>query len=109
MARETIVTLVDDLDGEVADETVAFSLDGTNYEIDLSNENAGILRERLADFVEHARRAPRSGSKASKPARSHSNRERSTDIRSWARGQGIKVNERGRIPASVVERYDAAH
>ncbi|GAB2820199.1 Lsr2 family protein [Actinocorallia aurea] len=112
MARETIVRLVDDLDGGAADETVSFSLDGAAYEIDLSAENAKKLRDSLNAFVEHSRRAgsAKRGGRGTGPAkRGASNRERSADIRAWAKGQGIKVNERGRIPASVVEQYDAAH
>ncbi|MCD0452270.1 Lsr2 family protein [Actinocorallia sp. API 0066] len=111
MARETIVRLVDDLDGGAADETVSFSLDGAAYEIDLSAENAKKLRDSLAAFVEHSRRAGsvKRGRTGAPAKRGASNRERSADIRAWAKGQGIKVNERGRIPASVVEQYDAAH
>ncbi|GAB3277868.1 Lsr2 family protein [Actinocorallia lasiicapitis] len=112
MARETIVRLVDDLDGGAADEAVSFALDGVAYEIDLSTENAKKLRDSLAQFVEHSRKAgsvKRAGRGVGRPARGTSSRERSADIRAWAKGQGIKVNERGRIPASVVEQYEAAH
>jgi hypothetical protein len=113
MARETIVRLVDDLDGGAADETVSFALDGAAYEIDLSNANAKKLRDSLAQFVEHSRKAGSVkrgvGRGAGRPARGTSSRERSADIRAWAKSQGIKVNERGRIPASVVEQYEAAH
>ena len=110
MARETIVRLVDDLDGGAADETVSFSFDGVAYEIDLSSENAKKLRDSLIPFIEHSRRAgsaKRGRRGAAKGGAS--NRERSADTRAWAKGQGIKVNERGRFPASVVEQYDAAH
>src|SRR4051812_6696210 len=51
------VRLVDDIDGEAADETVEFGIDGKSYEIDLSKDNAGRLRDALADFVSAARRA----------------------------------------------------
>ncbi len=43
-----------------------------------------------------------------RPGRTASSRERSADIRAWAKDQGITVSERGRIPASVAEQYDAA-
>lgn len=42
-------------------------------------------------------------------SRAASSRERSADIRAWAKARGIKVNERGRIPATVVEEYERAH
>ena len=62
MAQKVQVLLVDDLDGSEATETVAFGLDGASYEIDLSTGNAGKLRKELAHYVEHARKAKRSGS-----------------------------------------------
>jgi hypothetical protein len=43
MARKVETTLVDDMTGDAADETVSFSLDGVEFEIDLSAHNAGIL------------------------------------------------------------------
>jgi hypothetical protein len=83
---------------------VRFSLGGTDYEIDLSKRNAAAFRRQLAPFVEAARRAgPRR-----RPVRSAVSRERSADIRAWAKQQGIAVSPRGRIPASVVEQYEAA-
>ena len=55
MAQRVSITLVDDLDGSEATETVAFGLDNTNYEIDLSEQNAKELRSRLDEFVAAAR------------------------------------------------------
>ncbi|MBA9001480.1 MULTISPECIES: histone-like nucleoid-structuring protein Lsr2 [Thermomonospora] len=106
MAQKVQVLLVDDLDGGEADETVSFALDGASYEIDLSGENAKKLRDSLAPFVQHARKA---GTPRRRRSRGASSRERSAEIRAWAKAQGIKVNERGRIPASVVEKYEATH
>jgi hypothetical protein len=106
MATKIAVTLVDDLDGSVAEETVRFGVGGTEYEIDLSTKNAGALRARLGPFVEHARKSGRGQRR--RPARPTSARERSSDIRAWAKAQGITISDRGRIPASVVAQYDAA-
>jgi hypothetical protein len=106
MATRTTVALEDDLDGGPADETMRFALGGAEYEIDLSKQNARRFRRQLAPFVEHARQAGR-GSRR-RAGRTGSDRERSSAIRAWAREQGIGVSERGRIPASVIERYDAA-
>jgi hypothetical protein len=105
MAQKVQVLLIDDLDGGEADETVSFSYGGSSYEIDLSNGNASKLRDALKPFVDNARK--RSATRRRSPAAS--SRARSTDIRAWAKSRGIKVNERGRIPASVVEQYDATH
>jgi hypothetical protein len=30
-------------------------------------------------------------------------------VRSWARDNGYQISERGRIPSSVIEAYQAAH
>ncbi|TDD80539.1 histone-like nucleoid-structuring protein Lsr2 [Actinomadura rubrisoli] len=107
MAQKVQVLLVDDLDGGKAEETVAFSLDGRAYEIDLNKKNAAKLRKVIAPYQESARKARAVGRKSA--TRAAGNRERSADIREWARSAGIKVNDRGRIPANVIERYEAAH
>jgi hypothetical protein len=110
MAQIREVRLIDDLDGEAADETIEFGIDGKNYEIDLSTANAGKLREVLASFVAAARRSGgrrgRSGGAGAAPARRPSiDREQNQAIREWARKRGMKVSDRGRIPAEVLEAY----
>lgn len=111
MAQKHIVELIDDIDGGTAAETVAFGLDGTNYEIDLSTKNAAKLRDVLAVYVGSARRANRggrpagSGRRAGRPARG--DREQTQAIREWARKNGHKIGEKGRIPATVLEAYHA--
>jgi hypothetical protein len=111
MAQKVTVTLVDDLDGSTAEETVEFGLDGVSYTIDLSSGNAGKLRDALADFVGSARRA--GGRKRVGPGRpvgvkarpASADREQNQAIREWARKQGMKVSDRGRIPAEVLDAY----
>jgi len=85
---------------------VRFAIGGTEYEIDLSSKNAAAFRRQLAPFIDHARKTGRGPRRL--PGRSASSRERSADIRAWAKEHGITVSERGRIPASVVEQYEAA-
>jgi Lsr2 len=106
MAQMVSVELEDDIDGGPADETLRFGLDGMEYEIDLSKKNASTLGRQIAPYIEHARKAGRGQRR--RRARTPSGRERSGDIRAWAKDQGIPVSERGRIPASVVEQYEAA-
>ncbi len=106
MATKTTVILEDDLDGGPADETVRFGFGGAAYEIDLSTKNARAFRKRLAPYIEHARKAGPAPRR--RPGRTAASRQRSGDIRAWAKDQGIPVSARGRIPASVVERYRAA-
>lgn len=107
MAQKVTVALVDDLDGGEAAETVTFGIDGKNYEIDLSSGNADKLRHSLAKFVAAARRpggARRSGG-AARSARPVVDREQNQAIRDWARQNGWKLSDRGRISAEVVESY----
>jgi hypothetical protein len=113
MAQKVTVSLVDDLDGTEAEETVEFGLDGAFYEIDLSEDNAERLRDALADYVEHARR---SGGRKRPPGRSalgrtvrtaSADREQNQAIREWARKQGMNVSDRGRIPREVSDAYHA--
>lgn len=106
MAQKVTVALEDDLDGGPAAETVRFGFGGADYEIDLSARNAKDFRKQLAPFVEHARKSGRAAPR--RAARTAASRQRSGDIRSWARDQGIEVSDRGRIPADVVERYNAS-
>ena len=118
MAQKVQVLLVDDLDGGEASETVSFSLDGTSYEIDLSEKNATELRDNFAKYVGAARKAGRSGgggstSGRSSPGRSSRSstamdRDQAAAIRSWAKKQGLQVSDRGRIPASIIEQYNAS-
>lgn len=106
MATKITVTLEDDLEGGPAVETVRFGIGGTDYEIDLNKKNAAAFRRKLAPFIEHARRAGHDQRR--RAARTAAGRERGAAIRAWAEGQGIPVSARGRIPASVIEQYEAA-
>jgi Lsr2 len=107
MAQKITVALEDDIDGGPADETVRFAIGGVDYEIDLSKRNAAAFRRQLAPFVDHARKAGRGARR--RPGRSAASRDRSGAIRAWAKEQGIAVSDRGRIPVSVVEQYEAAN
>jgi hypothetical protein len=113
MAQKHIVQLIDDLDGGEAAETVSFALDGMAYDIDLSSSNAQKLRSALAVYIGSARRSGRGQARVAGPVRrgrvSRSDREQTQAIREWARKNGHKVSERGRIPGSIVEAYNSAN
>jgi hypothetical protein len=114
MAQKIQVLLIDDLDQGPASETVSFALDGTGYEMDLSQENAAKLRDAVAPFVAHARRAGRGGIRSGGPGRivrgtARADREQTQAIREWARKNGHKVSERGRIPGTIIDAYHSAH
>ena len=108
MAQKVHIVLEDDLDGSDATQTVSFALDGTSYEIDLNDKNAAGLRDALATYVGHARKV--SGARRGRrSAASSSNGHSAKEIRDWARSNGQKVPERGRIPGDVREAFEAAH
>jgi hypothetical protein len=111
MARKVAVELLDDIDGSEAGETLKFGLDGTNYEIDVNEKHADQLRRSLAKFILSARRLGRSGvtpgrrRQAAVPTRS--DRAQNQAIRAWAKLKKIQLSDRGRIPATVIEQYQA--
>lgn len=110
MVQKTVVTVVCDLphDGEVEGvETISFGFDGNMYEIDLCGAHSKELREKIGTFAEHARRVVAGGRR--RKGRSGPGRERSSEIREWARQSGRKVSERGRIPSTIIAEYEAAH
>lgn len=117
MARRIVHQLVDDIDGTVLEvgegETVLFSLDGVAYEIDLTDDNAAALRAALEPYLSAGRsissaRAVSSGGGGARKRRRAGQQDYSA-IREWATANGFTVSERGRVPASVLEAYDAAH
>jgi hypothetical protein len=109
MAQKTLVVLEDDLDGGEAVETVKFALDGVSFEIDLSAKNAGKLRDDFAKYTGAGRRVGGRSGRGRAAGSRGAGRNRSAQVREWARGQGLKVSDRGRIPADIVNQYDAAH
>ena len=104
MARKTVVTLVDDIDGSDAVRTVTFSLDGTNYEIDLNSHNLDTLTTALDPFIKNAhtagkRRTPSGSTGTTAPSKNLAG------VRVWARENGYTVSDRGRVPAEILAAY----
>jgi hypothetical protein len=109
MAQKVQTLFVDDLDGSEAEGTVRFGLDGTDYEIDLNAKNAQALRDALARYTGAARRV--SGSTRRQPPsgrKAPANGLNTTEVREWAKAQGIEVKDRGRVPAELVVKFKAA-
>ena len=106
MAQRTQILYVDDIDGTDAVGTVRFGLSGIDYEIDLNKKHAGQFTKAIRPYIEAARKVPssRRPARGSRPARHDQ-----SDVRTWARAQGLKVSDRGRIPADVLSRYESAH
>ncbi|MUN64657.1 Lsr2 family protein [Kocuria sediminis] len=107
MAQSVKIILEDDLEGGPADETVQFSLDGRQYEIDLSTANAEKLREALRPYAAAGRRAQSKPTRTTTSPSSGGNPE-TAKIRAWAKDNGYKVSDRGRIHQSVKDAYYAA-
>lgn len=118
MAQKVLVELIDDLDGSTAEETVTFGLDGSEMEIDLSANNAGVLRDILGDYVRAGRKVTKqvkgvAGRKTSlagirSAATVRADREQMAAAREWARLNGWpNVKDRGRLPADALAAYQA--
>jgi len=103
VAQKVVVSLVDDLDGSKADETVAFALDGKTYEIDLNRVNASKLRDTVAPYATAARKS--AGRRRTAPGTPAGGREQNQAIREWARARQMKVADRGRLPVEVIAAY----
>jgi len=107
VAQKIQTLFVDDIDGGEAEGTVRFGLDGADYEIGLSVAHSEDLHKALAPYIAHGRKA----GGARRAVRSRSGNGGAVDthkVREWARGQGIEIKDRGRVPADVVEKYRQA-
>ncbi|MHA7219235.1 histone-like nucleoid-structuring protein Lsr2 [Arthrobacter sp. MDT1-48-3] len=120
MAQRVQVDLIDDLNGEEAHETVRFGIDGTDYEIDLTTENAEKLRLTLSEYVDKGRKAKtgrrgqaaqsgQGGQSSSSTSTSRSKREETQKIRQWAQDNRHNPSSRGRITQSIIDAYNQAH
>jgi hypothetical protein len=110
------VMLIDDLDQSEGAETIRYSVDGKDYEIDLSEKNAQRFREALKEFIDASREVEQPPVLTLTPTRTSrrqssggSGRDDIAQIRSWAESQGLDVSARGRIKKEVIEAYDKAH
>jgi hypothetical protein len=118
MAQRTIVQLTDDLDGKTIPDgkgqTIRFGLDRQDYEIDLTDKNAKAFRDALQTYVAAGRRVTSGSSRAGRPRGSGSAAAaaaRDYDpkaVRAWAEEQGIEVNQRGRVSAELIAKFQEA-
>jgi septation ring formation regulator EzrA len=108
------VVLSDDLDGSEAIQTIIYTIDGQEYEIDLSEENIQRFHEALEPFVSASRQVQR---QAAPTRRRGDGRRRSgsrwrddiPQIRAWAEANDYEVSARGRIKKEILDAYDEAH
>ena len=109
MAQKVSISLTDDLDGSVATETVAFSIDGTSYELDLNARNASAFRKTFEKYVNVSRKVGRGHVVSPRRARrSSGSTVDASAVRAWAAANKIKVSNRGRISAEVLAQFQAA-
>jgi|SRR5579859_4697734 len=108
MAQKVLTSFVDDIDGTEAEGTVRFALDGTEYEIDLNTKHTAALRKALEPFVAAGRKSVVSQRQVRRPRRGTSGGVNTSQVREWAKSQGIDVKERGRIPAELMVKFQAA-
>ncbi|MDO9455240.1 Lsr2 family protein [Nocardioides sp.] len=110
MAKTTITKITDDLDGTKDAAEVSFSFDGTDHTIDLSKKNIAAFEKALKPYIDAATKvsASTTTTRRSRKKSASGTRQDYSQIREWARKQGITVSDRGRIPASVLEQYEAA-
>jgi hypothetical protein len=106
MAQQIQTLFIDDIDGSEAAGTVRFALDGVEYEIDLSAEHIDELHAALGKYIGHARKV--GGTSKRTRGRRAASTVNTTAIRNWAREQGYDIKDRGRVPADLVAKYQAA-
>src|SRR4051794_116467 len=109
MAKTTTITITDDIDGSSNAQEYTFGYDGQNYTIDLSKKNKTALDKALKPYLAAARKVRATRDSRRGPTTANSRRTDLNEIREWARANGHQVSDRGRIAASVMRDYDAAH
>ncbi len=110
MAKQTTVTVTDDLDGSANAKEVSFSLNGESWSIDLSAKNRAALEKALKPYIAKATKQGRH--RPVSTAKKTAGRKPRTDlaaVRDWAKSNGHQVSDRGRISTTVQQAYHAAH
>jgi hypothetical protein len=109
MATLTQVTLTCDVCGKAKDvQTRTIGLDGQTYEIDLCPKDGKGLSKAAADYVSNARKITARRISRENSHRPHSRAETAA-VRDWAKASGMKIADRGRVPAAVFRDYQGAH
>jgi hypothetical protein len=109
VAQEVITRIVDDIDGGEADQTVVFSWGSAQYEIDLNDKNVEKMAKALQPYIEKARKVSRAAATSRPKSSGRAARTDLQDVRAWAHSNGHAVSDRGRVPQTVLDAYDAAH
>lgn len=112
----TKVIMVDDIDGYEGDDVAKrdFELVGTKFTIDLGEANYKKLQDMLdglAPYLEKASQVKQAGRsrKGTADVAPRLQGYANSDVREWAKNQGVEVSDRGKIADDVYERFIAAH
>lgn len=114
MARKTVVLMTDDLDGESeATESIEYAVDGVAYVIDLNKKNHDAFRKILDKYTSASRKVGKVAGQPSITTRrgtgAKADKDQNTAIREWAKTADIEISDRGRIPGSVILKFEEAH
>lgn len=105
MAKRVTTELVDDFDESTPAETVEFSFQGIDYEIDLSSENTSKLRAELEPYMQAGRKVSRG---APRPGRRSMQRHAHLQkARVWLRANGHDIGDRGRVPRELLRLFES--
>lgn len=89
-AMEVRSDVTDDLDGSPGAEPRTFAINGTEYHIDLTDENWAKFLDAVTPYVKAATLSPRRAARSMQ------------DVRAWARENGFSVGERGPVPVEIM-------
>jgi hypothetical protein len=113
VAQKTVVVMTDDLTGGDATQTIHFSLDSSEYVIDLNDKNAAALRNDFEKYIEagrkHKAEAGAARSRRGAAVRGPASGVDTAAVREWARANGHDVSERGRVSKKIIEAYHEAN
>jgi hypothetical protein len=106
--------LVDDFDdthstAETPVRTRRFTIDGDQYEIDLTDSNHQQLRADLARWAARGRCISRAKAPTGKKSYAPIDKIQKERMRKWLEQKGVEVSKFGRLPQSAVDLYNAEH
>ena len=107
MTSRTVTIISDDFTGEENASQVTFSFAGTDYTIDLTEENRLVFEQVLRPYLDVASVAKRPTTRSIAGAK-HGGVPVSV-VREWAKGQGLQVSDRGRVSEDIWAAYFAGH
>jgi uncharacterized membrane protein len=116
--EETMIrqfVLIDDLNGSEGAETITYSVNGQEYEIDLPEDNAEKFHDALEPYIQNSHEVRRQAETARRrdgrrrSSGEGSGRDNIPQIRAWAEAKGYEVSARGRIKKEIIDAYDQAH